>query len=109
MKNPDDEFYLLHIKEAIKKIDSYVNNLDFKRFKKKLIVQDAVIRQFEIIGEAAKKLSDDFKNHNNTIPWKYIIGMRNRLIHNYFGVDIDTVWETIVKDIPNLKKEIFKI
>lgn len=109
MKNPDDEIYLLHIKDAIKKIDSYVNNLDFEGFKKKLIVQDAVIRQFEIIGEAAKRLSEDFKNHNSNIPWKYIIGMRNRLINNYFGVDIDTVWETIVKDIPNLKKEINEI
>jgi len=109
MKNPDDEFYLLHIKEAIKKIDSYVNNLDFEGFKKKLIVQDAVIRQFEIIGEAAKKLSEDFKDRNTNIPWKYIIGMRNRLIHNYFGVDMETVWETIVKDIPDLKKEIYKI
>lgn len=109
MKNPDDEIYLLHIKDAIKKIDIYVNNLDFEEFRKKLIVQDAVIRQFEIIGEAAKRLSEDFKNHNSNIPWKYIIGMRNRLIHNYFGVDIDTVWETIVKDIPNLKKEINEI
>jgi uncharacterized protein with HEPN domain len=109
MKSPDDKIYLLHIKEAIKKINSYVKNLDFERFKKKLIVQDAVIRQFEIIGEAAKRLSEDFKNHNTGIPWKYIIGMRNRLTHNYFGVDINTVWETIVKDIPNLKKEIYKI
>ena len=109
MKNPDDEIYLQNIKEAIKKINSYVNKLDFEGFKKKLIVQDAVIRQFEIIGEAAKRLSEEFKNNNANIPWKYIIGMRNKLIHNYFGVDIDTVWETIVKDIPNLKKEIYKI
>ena len=66
MKNPDDEIYLQYIKEAIKKINSYVNKLDFEGFKKKLIVQDAVIRQFEIIGETTKRLSEDFKNYNTS-------------------------------------------
>lgn len=109
MKNPDDEVFLLHIKEAIEKINRYTGNLDFEGFKENSIVQDAVIRQFEVIGEATKRLSEDFKNHYVNIPWKYIIGMRNRLIHNYFGIDINAVWETIVKDIPYLKKEIYKI
>jgi len=79
---------------------------DYKEFINSGILQDAVIRQIEIIGEASKKLSNEIKNFYLDIPWKDIAGMRDKLIHDYFGVDIDAVWETVKKDIPTIEKEI---
>jgi uncharacterized protein with HEPN domain len=104
-----NEFYIFHIRDSINKIDSYTEKYDFSSFNADSIIQDAVIRQFEIIGEASSKLSEDFKFKNKNIPWKEIIGMRNKLIHDYFGVNIKFVWETIKQDIPGLKTEIENI
>ena len=73
------------------------------------LVQDAVMRQLEIIGEASNKISDEFQGKNKQVPWKDITGMRNKLIHDYMGVDLDAVWDTVVKDIPDLKMLIMKI
>ncbi|OKY77557.1 MAG: HEPN domain containing protein [Candidatus Methanohalarchaeum thermophilum] len=70
------------------------------------LVQDAVIRQLEIIGEASKKLSDDFRSKDEEIEWRDIAGMRDKLIHGYFGVDLEIVWETINNELPKLKKEV---
>lgn len=73
------------------------------------MLQDAIIRNFEVIGEASKKISKDFKKVYFEIPWKEISGMRDKLIHDYLGVDIDVIWETIIKDLPFLMKELKKI
>jgi uncharacterized protein with HEPN domain len=84
-------------------------NLSIDDFHNNLLVQDAVIRNFEIIGEATKKLSDDFKKINHELPWKEMAGMRNKLIHDYMGVDINIIWATLQKDLPYLKSLIEKI
>ena len=63
----------------------------------------------EIIGEAAKQISDSLKKKYTSIPWKEIMGMRDKLIHHYFGVDLDLVWDTIKKDLPKLEKDLIKI
>lgn len=73
------------------------------------LIQDGVIRQIEIIGEAAKRVSEKTRSENVQIPWQDISGMRNKLIHDYFGVDIEKVWLTVRKDIPLLKKQINRI
>ncbi len=73
------------------------------------MVQDAVIRNFEIIGEATKQLSKDFRVRHNYIPWKEIAGMRDVLIHDYIGVDVWAVWETAKKYIPELHQNIENI
>ena len=73
------------------------------------MVQDGVIRQIEIIGEAVKRLSDELTSQSPHIPWQDIAGMRDKLIHDDFGVDIDTVWLTVKKDIPDFKEEIKRI
>lgn len=66
-------------------------------------IQDSVIRNLEIIGEATKKISKELKSQSPDIPWKEMSGMRDKLIHDYFGVDVDVVWKTVNDDIPFLK------
>jgi uncharacterized protein with HEPN domain len=102
----DDKIYLLHILDAIASIASYTKGKTAGDFKKTKMLQDAVIRQIEVIGEAAKMVSAAAKSKNASIPWKDIVGMRDKLIHGYFGVDLDAVWNTVEKDIPALKSEI---
>jgi len=67
------------------------------------MVQDAVIRNIEIIGEATKKISRDFRTMHNEIPWKEMAGIRDKLIHDYMGVDVDVIWKTIEIGLPELK------
>jgi len=98
MKN-DDSLYLYHIRDSIKLIKEYTSKVEKSEFLNNSMMQDAVIRQLEIIGEASNKVSENTKSKLNIIPWKDIIGMRNILIHQYFGVDIESVWSTIQNDI----------
>jgi uncharacterized protein with HEPN domain len=70
------------------------------------LVQDGVIRQVEVVGEAAKRVSGEVKTKCPDIPWQDITGMRNKLIHDYFGVDLEAVWETVRKDVPRLKSQV---
>ena len=105
----DQSAFLNHILDAIKKIEKYIQGIDEEAFKKNDLVQDGVIRQIEIIGEAVKRLSDDLTSQSAHVPWQDVAGMRDKLIHDYFGVDIDTVWLTVKKDIPDLKEEIKRI
>ncbi len=108
MKN-DESVYLQHILDAVFKIESYVKGNNEEAFYKNTLIQDGVIRQIEIIGEAVKRLSSDLKDAHSHIPWQDIAGMRDKLIHDYFGVDIGTVWLTVKNDIPVLKSQIKKI
>jgi len=105
----DNLVYLEHIIECINKIKKYSDNLSKKEFIDNEVIQDAIIRNIEIIGEASKNLSKDFKQTYPEIPWKEITGMRDKLIHHYIGVDIDVVWKTIEVDIPILEKLLQKI
>lgn len=104
-----DAAYLKHIRDAISRIEEYTKAVGYNHFIRNNLIQDGVIRQLEIIGEATKRLSTKFKNKYRHIPWKDIAGMRDKLIHDYLGVDIEAVWDTVKKDIPVLKKEVKKI
>lgn len=100
----DDSIYIDHIFECIDKINIFCEGVDWLVFESNVMLQDAVIRNIEIIGEASKKLSNDFRIKNKNIPWSDIAGMRDKLIHDYFGVDVEVVWQTVTQDIPLLEK-----
>jgi uncharacterized protein with HEPN domain len=105
----DDSVYIRHIWDAIERIDKYTSGVDEKTFLSNTLIQDAVIRQIEVIGEAAKRLSPELRQTRADIPWQDIAGMRDKLIHGYFGVEIPQVWLTLVTDFPAFKTEILKI
>ena len=105
----DDLAYVEHILDCIRKIKEFSEGLSFKEFSSNELVQDAIIRNIEIIGEASKKISSDTKQIYFEIPWKEISGMRDKLIHDYLGVDVEVVWRTIKEDIPILESQIREI
>lgn len=102
----DDEVYLQHILEAIERIEVYMEGVERDAFLNDSMAQDAVIRQLEVLGEAASQLSDETRDQYDSVPWQDITGMRNKLIHGYFGVDIDVVWRTVQEDLPRLKQQL---
>lgn len=105
----EDAIYLKHIHEAVERLEQYLTGVDKVKFLETPLIQDGVIRQIEIIGEATKRLSNDLRLAYPDIAWKDIAGMRDKLIHAYFGVNIEQVWLTAVNDVPILKKRVADI
>ena len=99
----DVKLYLVDIIEAMDKIARYTANLSLKEFSNNELVVDAVVRNFEIIGEAAKNIPEDIRKKYPQVPWKEMVGMRNIVIHEYFEVDFDTLWKTASESIPRIK------
>lgn len=107
---PKDEWvYVEHILERAQNILQFTDAITESIFMEDIKTQSAVIRELEVIGEASKRISEDFRNAHNSIPWKLMAQMRDVLIHNYEGVDLFNVWDTIRKDIPVLIAELKKI
>lgn len=100
--DPRDPAYLEHMLEAIARIRRYVGRKRRAGFLGDALLQDAVIRNIEIVGEAASRLSAEFAARHAAIPWRDIVGMRHRLIHGYLKVNLDTVWEVVERDLPAL-------
>lgn len=101
--------YLEDVLDCINDIESFVKNKTKGHFLKNVMMQDAIVRKIEIIGEATKNIPASFKEKHRSIPWKKIAGMRDVLVHAYFEVRLDLVWEAVKEDIPKLKKQIQKI
>ncbi len=105
----DDSVYLQHILDAIARIEEYLLGVSEEMFYEQHLVQDGVIRQLEIIGEATKRLSSGTRARCPNVPWQDIAGMRDKLIHGYFGVDLDAVWLTARDDVMDLKAEVARL
>jgi uncharacterized protein with HEPN domain len=103
-----DENFIRHILGAIERIEAYTDNCTEAEFMNNFMIQDAVMRNLEIIGEAAKKISIEMKDSIPQIPWKQIAGMRDKLIHDYFGVDLISVWSVVDSDLSVLKNYLLK-
>jgi len=101
-----NRLYLDHILDSFQKVIMYVENVRFEDFLKDEEKQDAVIRKIEVAGEATKRLDKSFRESNSHIPWRAIAGMRDKLIHDYFDVDLEVVWLTATNEIPALVSEI---
>lgn len=101
--------YIADIKESIAQIEKYIAAIDERTFKENEQLQDAVMRRLEIIGEAVKHIPQSVRKQYPHIPWRSVAGMRDVLIHGYFCVNTKRVWNTIIKDLPILKKEITNI
>ena len=102
MSEINEQLFLKDILEAVHRIQSYMDGVDYDQFQKDTKTQDAVLRNVEIIGEAAKQLSETVRQQAPQIPWRNIARMRDKLIHHYFGVNLDVVWHVTQNDLPAL-------
>ena len=101
-----DAAYISHMLDCIAAVESFIKDMDEEGFKSSRMKQSAVVREVEVIGEAAKNISQSIKDTHSKIPWKDIIRTRDKMIHHYFGVDLKIIWNIITIDLPSLKKEI---
>lgn len=101
--------FLGDIKEAIKRIETYIEGMNYEEFLQDKKTQDAVIRNLEIIGEAVKNISSDLRNEHKEVDWKRFAGMRDKIIHFYFGVNWDIVWSVVRDKLPEFKRSIENI
>ena len=108
-KKRDYILFLEDILSAIEKIEMYTKGLKFKKFRENSMAVDAVIRNFEVIGEATKNVPKTVKDKYPDVEWKEAIGFRNVLTHDYFGIDLESVWDTLKNNIPVLKRHIGEV
>ena len=109
MKRRDYRDYIRDIIDSISDIESFTANMRYDSFEKDKKTIYAVVRCIEILGEAARKIPDSIRSEYPDIPWEKMVGMRNKMIHEYFGVDTNILWETIIQDIPAIKPLIGKL
>lgn len=104
-----DSLRIRHILEAAEHIADFTRGISEEEFMNDYEKQSAVVKQLEIIGEAASKLSTEFTKEHQEIDWSKVVGMRHKMIHDYFDIDVDIVWTTVTSDVPLLKEAIEKL
>ncbi|MFQ5614135.1 MAG: DUF86 domain-containing protein [Anaerolineae bacterium] len=109
MSERTDRDFLNDIQEAIRRIAEYTAGMSYQAFLEDVKTQDAVIRNLEIIGEATKNLARDLRERYPDVPWKSMAGVRDRLIHHYFGVNLDIVWQIVVAELPKVASQLKRI
>lgn len=109
MTEKEPAVFIRHILENIEKIEMFSKGISKEGLKNDELRKYAIVRAIEVIGEAVKNLPEEFKEKHKDIPWKEIIGTRDIMIHKYFGVDLDIVWDIIENNLPDLKKKLKKI
>jgi uncharacterized protein with HEPN domain len=107
MKDP--VVYIKHVFDSILKIEKFTKGFTKEKFFQDELLQDAVIRRIEVIGESVKNIPKEFRDKHMGIPWSNIAGMRDKLMHHYFGVNLETVWKVVEESIPVLKKQMKEI
>ncbi len=109
MSERTDREFLSDIQEAIRRIKAYTAGMTYQAFLEDTKTQDAVLRNLEIIGEATKNLSKELRERYPQIPWKAMAGVRDRLIHEYFGVNLDIVWQIVSAELPEVASQVASI
>ncbi len=109
MKTRNDKLYLYDIAECCRKILEYSEGISNEEFQTNVMLQDAIVRNIEIVGEASKNLTSETRENNPQIAWRDIMRMRDKIVHHYFRLKLDVIWDTIKQDIPTLKPEIENI
>lgn len=103
MPKRDPDLLIEDMLSAIRKIERYTSGMDRKVFYDDEKTIDAVVRNLEILGEATRQLPEDFTVRYPNVPWRRIAGLRNRIVHDYFGLDLEIIWQVIQQDLPELR------
>jgi uncharacterized protein with HEPN domain len=98
----DDLVYLMHIRDSLREVRQFIEDESYESFLENRMVQNAVMRSFEVVGEAARRVSPGFREAHPEVPWRLMGDFRNKLIHDYFGLDLDVIWKTATEDAPRL-------
>jgi uncharacterized protein with HEPN domain len=109
MPKRDPDLLVQDMLDATRKIEMYTAGLDHAAFLRDEKTADAVVRNLEVLGEAARQMPDDFTKQNPNVPWNQIAGLRNRIVHDYFGLDLEIIWQIIQHDLPTLKAQLQKL
>ena len=109
MRKIDYSVYLEHILDAIQQIEKYICDIDYEMFCQERMIHDAVLREMENVGEASRNLTKHFHEQYSEVSWSEIIGIRNKIAHQYFAIDLRIIWDTVNTDLPMLKKQVSAI
>lgn len=106
MPERDPKVLIADILAAVQKIERYIAGMDQTAFLQDEKTIDAVVRNLEIIGEAARRMPDSFTAQHSNVPWRQIAGLRNRIVHDYFGLDLEIIWGVLARELPKLKADL---